>query len=431
MQRINTSVSGGEFHRGWHVVLLGLVGLATSASVTVMYAFGSMVVPLQQAFGWSRGEIQTAMTFYTVGSVVSMQLAGWLINRHGLRLIALVSLPALSAFYLLLTQIVSLPQLYIGCALITFAGVGTLHITWTQIITLWFSEHRGAALAITLTGSGLAAAVLPSVVTWGITQWGWQAGFVILAMPPILLALPLASRWLTDAGPVSNTVACTDQLTGTLFRAGIRMPAYWFMSAALVLVMSGILAMLINIVPMLQDKGLSAATASRIFGAYGIALIVGRLLVGFLMDRFWAPAIAWLTLSLPAAGCLIYLFAEPTVPLMVLATLMVGTGVGAEIDVAAFLVSRYFGLRDYARLFGLLMAMLAGGGCIAPVAFGALYDRTGSYDLMLWVCAAIFIIGPLLLLGMGKYPDFGSSGISTTAEDTSLSAQPVSALQRQ
>lgn len=128
MQRISTSVP--EFNRGWHVILLGLVGLATSASVTVLYAFGAMVVPLQQAFGWSRGEIQTGMTFYTLGSVVSMQLAGWLTNRYGLRRVALISLPVLSVFYLPLTQIASLPQLYVGCVLITFAGVGTLHITW-------------------------------------------------------------------------------------------------------------------------------------------------------------------------------------------------------------------------------------------------------------------------------------------------------------
>jgi MFS family permease len=428
MQRISTSVP--EFNRGWHVILLGLVGLATSASVTVLYAFGAMVVPLQQAFGWSRGEIQTGMTFYTLGSVVSMQLAGWLTNRYGLRRVALISLPVLSVFYLPLTQIASLPQLYVGCVLITFAGVGTLHITWTQLITLWFSEHRGGALAITLTGSGVAAAVLPSVVTWAISVWGWQAGFVILALPPILLAFPLARLWLTNSGPVTHTGTVTDQLAGTPFSSGIRMPAYWFMSAALVLVMVGILAMLTNIVPMLHDKGLSAATASKIFGAYGIALIVGRLLVGFLMDKFWAPAIAWLTLSLPAVGCLIFLFAQPSVPNMVFATLMIGTGVGAEIDVAAFLVSRYFGLKDYARLFGLLMAMLAGGGCIAPIVFGALYDRTGSYDLMLWVCTAIFFIGPLPFLGMSKYPNFITPAVAPVAENTLLNSQPGSPLQQ-
>ncbi|MDT4860921.1 oxalate/formate antiporter family transporter [compost metagenome] len=220
----------------------------------------------------------------------------------------------------------------------------------------------------------------------------------------------MALRWLHDQGPQQAAGIVTEgERSGVSFTVGICTPAFWFLALSLVLVILGIWAMLISIMPMLQDKGLSSSTASRIFGTYGVALILGRLLVGFLMDRWWAPGVACITLAMPALGCLIFLFAEPSIAAMAVATMLVGIGVGAEIDVAAFLVARYFGLRDYPRLFGLLMALLAGGGCFAPYAFGELYDATNSYEPMLWICTVVFTIGPLTLLCMGRYPDLGSA----------------------
>src|SRR5690606_41850558 len=56
---------------------------------------------------------------------------------------------------------------------------------------------------------------------------------------------------------------------------------------------------------LLQDKGYSAIEASQIFGAFGISLVAGRVLVGYLVDRLWAPGVAFVALALPALGCFI------------------------------------------------------------------------------------------------------------------------------
>jgi MFS family permease len=416
-------LSRNEFLVGWRIVFLGVVGIATSASVAMLYAFGVLVIPLQQAFGWTRGEIQAAMTFYSAGSVVAMQLAGWLSARYGIRAVAIPSLVALCAYYLLLTRVDSLWSFYLGFTLITVAGVGTLHVTWTQLVALWFRRHRGLALAIILTGAGASAAILPSTITWAIGKWGWQAGFVVLAIPPLLLTLPLTLRWMKTRPASAPGVVALNEL-GLTFSQGIRTWSYWALAIAQVLVIIGVWGMLINTVPLMQDKGLSAATASKVFGAYGAALIFGRLFVGFLMDRLWAPAVAFFALSMPALGCFIFLAVDASIPWMVLATVLVGLGVGAEMDVSAFLVARYFGMRDYARLFGLHMALMAGGGCLAPFAFGALYDLAGSYQAMLWVCSGMFVVGPLMFLTMGRYPDLGS-GLPTPSSPVAEPTGPV------
>src|SRR5690606_33624143 len=94
-----------------------------------------------------------------------------------------------------------------------------------------------------------------------------------------------------------------------------------------------------------------------------------------------------------------------SVPLLVLAALLVGIGAGAEFDFASFLVARYFGLHNYSRIFSLFYAITALFSCIAPFVFGRLYDITGSYTAMLWTCGICFLIGPALLLLLGPYPD--------------------------
>lgn len=113
-----------------------------------------------------------------------------------------------------------------------------------------------------------------------------------------------------------------------------------------------------------------------------------------------------IALALPAAGCLLFLSADATtpIPLLLLATALVGVGSSAEFDIAAYLVSRYFGLRDYGRLFGLHLGIVTAGSMIAPFVFAALLRGTGSYAAMLMVCAACCAIGPLLLLALGRYP---------------------------
>jgi MFS family permease len=196
-------------------------------------------------------------------------------------------------------------------------------------------------------------------------------------------------------------------LTGFTFAVGVRSWKFWALNLGLSMVVAAIVAMVSNTVPMLRDKGLTAAAASAVFGSFGLSLIGGRVLVGYLVDRLWAPGVAAVALSLPAVGCLLLGITGPTeTGLLVLGTMLVGVGAGAEFDIAAFLVSRYFGMRDYGRLFGVHLGMITLASALAPWLIGALYKATGSYTAMLGVCGSAFLVGALLLLPLGRYPRF-------------------------
>lgn len=308
-----------EFKQGWRVLVLALIGIGTSVSVAPLYAFGTMVVPMQEAFGWSRGEVQSSIAFLFASSIIAIQFTGWLNKRYGLRPVALVSLLTLPVGYLIMTlNTGSILQLYAGYAMLAFAGLGTLQVTWTHFVNLWFDKNRGLALAIILCGTGLSGLVMPPILAWAMELWGWRAGFWVLAALPLCLTFPMALFWLTSSGPVGHSrtadtqAADVKEAPGMLLRDVVRSWKFWVANFALVFFVIAMIGMLTNTVPMMRDNGLSAAEAAAAFSVYGVSLVIGRVLVGYLIDRLWAPGVAFFVMFLPAMGCLLFLILKHT-----------------------------------------------------------------------------------------------------------------------
>lgn len=397
-----------EFRHSWRILLLSVAGVAISINAALLYGFGTLVVPLGDAFGWGKSELQACITFLFGGAVVSLQLVGWFNLRFGMRRVTVVSLLLLSVGYLATTQVSSsIWSMYLAFALLPIVGMGALAVTWTQLISLWYDRNRGLALAIGLSGTGVTAATVPRLMAWGIEQWDWRAAFVILALLNLLVLLPLILLWfkLPKAADTTRQDAL-EQLPGMSFREGMGSLKFWTCNLALGLVISSIVGMVTSTVPMLQAKGLSAADAATIFSGFGISLILGRMVIGYLLDRLWPPVVSACSLLLPAVGCLVYLSGTTEFMPLMLAAVLVGFGAGAEFDIAAFLIARYFGLREYGRLFGVHQGLNTVASALAPLLFAFLLARTGSYTAMLVYSAACCVVGPLLLLTLGRVPRF-------------------------
>ena len=401
-----------EFRRGWRIVVLGLFGICTSITAALLYAFGTLVIPLEQAFGWSRGDLQASISFLFAGVAISTQMVGWLYRRYGLRRVAIVSIMLQIVGYFAITQIQgSIAWLYLAFFSMPIVCAGTIAITWTQLVNLWFERNRGLALAVILCGTGLMAMILPPLLSRLIGAYGWQAGFIALGAMPLLFTLPLALMWLRMPVDVAAADPLSAQpqpsLSGMSFRQALRSGKYWGFNIALILSVSLTVGMVTNIVPMLQSKGLSAQQASQIFSTFGISIIGGRLLVGYLLDRYSPSLVAAVSLALPALGCAIFFFGgSQHVPLLMLATLCIGASAGAEFDLAAFLMARYFGLKDYARIFGLHLCLITIVSGLVPMLFGHLFDVYGSYSAVLVSCFFCAIIGPIILLWLRMEPAF-------------------------
>ena len=85
--------------------------------------------------------------------------------------------------------------------------------------------------------------------------------------------------------------------------------------------------------------------------------------------------------------------------------MILSAAAGAEYDLMAYIVSRYFGMLHYSAIYGFLCGFFALGAGIGPGIFGSSFEATGSYDTMLMIASGLFIAGSLPLLLLGKYRD--------------------------
>jgi predicted MFS family arabinose efflux permease len=166
-----------------------------------------------------------------------------------------------------------------------------------------------------------------------------------------------------------------------------------------------------NMENVLKVGGFSPGAIVSLVQLIGLAVIAGRLVGGWLMDRFWAPAVAFAIFLAAALACwtlghqpLNYTFALASV-------VAVGLAAGAEFDVMAFLVARYFGMRSYGTIYGFMYAVFSLGAGAGPMVFGSAFDHWRRYTEVLSASAAMFVVGGLLLLGLGRYARFSQDAV--------------------
>lgn len=392
-----------EFSAGWKTVLGGTLGTAFGISALPFYTLGVFVKPIAEATGWSREAVQLGFAALMFGMLLSSWAWGVAVDRWGARGVALVSQIGLGAGLIALPSFAtSLTGWYVGWVVVAFLGAGTSPVTWTRGISGWFTTARGAALGLALMGTGFCALIAPPAVTAVIALRGWEDGYRALGAAVLLLALPLTALTFRD----SKALAAGDTpLPGADRKAALSDYRFWlllFVFAGMTLAIAGLIP---TLVPLLTDRGMSAAQAAGYAALVGVAIIVGRVGAGLLIDRFWAPAVAAIMLALPVLACLILLMGAPSPLLIGVAALLIGLAAGAEFDVVAYLTGRYFGMRNYGFLYSIqTVGMLVAGG-FSPALFGRIFDRTGSYDTALMVAAGIFVCVPPLLLLMGRYPN--------------------------
>ncbi|MCR0985538.1 MFS transporter [Roseomonas populi] len=386
-----------EFRRGWPVLLAALLGSATGISVLPFYTLGTFIGPLQAEFGWGRGAIATSYLYTTLVLAVVAPLLGMLADRFGVRRVSLVAIPLFAVSLLLLGAFQgSLLHFQFAFGLMGLLGAGATPVNYTRAVNAAFHRARGMALGISLAGIGVAAMVLPVLLSSVNGAYGWRAGYLTLAVlallpwPFVLLAFP---RHLPPTGAQRQAAAATALRSGT----------YWAMVLAFAAVAVAVSALIVHLVPLLRDAGLDAMGAARTASLVGVGVLVGRLAAGYLVDRLFAPLVAALFFAGAAAGCL--LLAVGGVGLAPVAALAIGLSLGAEVDFMAFLTARYFGLARYATNYGVLYALFVLGGAVGPFLAGMSFDRTGNYAAVIWGVVALLLVAAAIMARLPRFAD--------------------------
>jgi OFA family oxalate/formate antiporter-like MFS transporter len=402
--------AGSEFARGWSVLLAAMIGVACGASPLPFNSIGFFLAPLHAEFGWSFFDISFGITIYGVIAALLAPVYGSLADRYGVRPVALISLAAFGvAFACFAFTPPALAGYYALWILVGLVGIGSTPVTWSRAVNLWFFRNRGLALGILLVGTSLAALTVPRLSVWFIGDYGWRNAFLLLALLPLVVALPLASLLFREPKPEERPIGLSSGAGGALLGLKLRDALsgyrFWLIFVSILCVAFAYGGAHLHMAEILGLQGFSRAQAATIVAYLGMAILCGRIFTGFLLDRLWAPLVTLPLLSLPAISCWLLAADGLTWPLAVFAAILLGLAAGAESDLIAFLAGRYFGMAHYGKIYGMLYMPFGLASAVSPAVYGAVRDASGDYDAILIVAMALFVIGALLLLGLGRYPD--------------------------
>lgn len=402
-----------ELQRGWKVLLASLVGVAFGASPVPFNTIGFFMEPLQREFGWSRTEISFGITIYGILGALLAPFFGWAADRWGVRRVALASMAAFGVVFASFALIPGqLWAFYLVWTLIGLFGIGSTPVTFSRAINLWFFRQRGLALGLTLVGTSISAMLLPIVTVRLIEYFGWRGAYGLLALLPLAVALPVGLLFLREPKPEERPKelaarADGSPLPGHSLRQAVSEPRFWVLWGSIALVSVAYGGAVVHMPSILGARGFETADAAKVMGVFGLAVFAGRIITGLLLDRFWAPLVTLPILSMPALSCYLLLGdGNLSVQVAVLAAFLMGFAGGAETDLIAYLASRYFGMRSYGQIYGVLYMAFGLATAVSTTLYGWVRDTTGSYDVILVAAGAMFLLGALLLLLLGRYPDF-------------------------
>ncbi|NRA83856.1 MAG: MFS transporter, partial [Gammaproteobacteria bacterium] len=408
-----------KFFFGWWIVLGTIIGVSLGYSVISM-SFGTFIKEFQTSFGWSRGEISFGATVIGITAIFFFPYVGTLVDKHGVRKVMLPSIIAFGFTIMAMSLITdSIWHLYAMCVLIPIFGAGTAPMTYSRILVSWFNKKRGLALGLGLSGVGLGTTIVPFISGYFIEHYSWREAYLAIGMLIIVVVFPIAyflfkekpaDLGLTQDGVSADEVdeaqadpSNSKTVIGYTAKEALKTKSFWLMAGSFLITGLTTSTVLVHLVPMMMDRGMTLQEAIGTFAYLGLSIVGGRLIAGYLMDRFFAPFVVVIFLIGPVIGLAFFAMGASGFEATI-CTGLIGIAIGAEFDVMAFFTSRYFGQRSFGAIYGYNYSAFKVGASVGPLIMGISYDQFGRYTEVLWAMSGVMLIACILVLLLGKYP---------------------------
>ncbi len=403
-----------EWRNYWPLPFASALGYATA--VMYVYSMGPFIEPIQNEFGWSRARISSGITIAAFLSAIFSIPVGIFVDRVGPRRVGLVGVLLMGlTFALLGTATGGVGNWILLWCCLAFATLWVQATVWAAAVNSRFEVSRGLALAITLSGASVSAAIFPVMATWFIDQLGWRSAYMALSGVWIALVFPV--MFFFFRGAQDQKVTKSDQpeetavepeeapeLTGVTLAEGMRSPALYKLIMVAGFFSFTAVGTVVHFVPILTDSGAERMAASGVAVLVGIFSIVGRLGTGMLLDRFPGYLVGALICIFPIIGSAL-LHLDGTNPVnQSIAAAIFGLTLGAEVDVIAYLAAKYFGLKNFGALYGAMVMALSLGTAFGPLGAGAVYDYYNSYSPFLLLISILMGLSAIALFSLASTP---------------------------
>ncbi|MFC2016358.1 MFS transporter [Chloroflexota bacterium] len=403
-----TSKVRNVFYGWWILFACWVITLYGGGSF--FYGFSVFFKPISGEFGWSRAVTSGAFALSQAEGFIEGPIVGPLVDRFGPKKLMLIGISMVSVGFVVLSFVNSLLTYYLVYVVLLALGFNTgFFIASQTAVGNWFIKKRALALGILTTAFGFGGGIMSPVIARLILNYGWRSAAVILGIGMAAIGLPpaLAVRhrpeqygYLPDGEttkadnsqpryqekdsqsevPIRATtmVDSSQEVNFTVWEA-LRTPAFWMLSVAFALRTFAVSAVVVHQIPLLTDRGINEQTAAGVLGLMALMSVPGRLLFGFLGDRFNKRYLLAVTYILQALGLFILLKAQSIVQLY-LFTLVFGLGWGAPVLLLA-IRGDYFGRKHFGTIAGVQQSVIAIGTIIGPIFAGWVFDISQSYEV--------------------------------------------------
>jgi MFS family permease len=387
---------------GWVVVLATMFCLTFGPSALLVSGFGVFVHPLAETFGWNVGQVGFAVSLLALTLVAVSPLQGFLIDRYGARTVILASIPALSAGLMGMKYLpANIGVFYLYWVMLTILAVGAWPASYLRAVSSWFDRHLGLATGVANAGIGFGVIVVPPIAAALIASVGWRWAFVGLGSLA-LITLPVAALFIREAGGPARV---PDGTHGSMVPVRILFGNANFRRVVLGYFLVGITGtgIVAGLVPLLIAGGMTRGSAIAVMSLFGVAALVGRVLTGWLLDQLPVSFVMNTFVVLSAVATAGYAHGIGG-SAAVVAAVFLGLLMGAEFDVLAYAIRRYFGLPLFGRIYGVAFGAFQLGAALGAGALAVSVQRTQSYRVGMGIFTAALLISIPVFGSLGPYP---------------------------
>jgi len=410
---VPTSGSTRVFY-GWWIVVAAFLNLFFAVGI-IFYGFPVFYPALADSLGFTRAQLtQGFLLGFLIAGLPFGLIAGVVIDRVGARWVILAGAGLVGISLMLMGWMTKLWHYELLCIMEVLGYVLAGPIANQVLVAKWFEARRGRAMGYVYLGLGLGGVVSPLLSNYLIRNFGWRHALEVVGLLIMVILIPvglLVTRSApADLGLLPDGAANEDRSVAVAdsrklaarpgaVQAAIRTKNFWLILAGSTLVVGAIGAVIQHFILFLKDQGYSANQASRFFTALLVASLGGRVLVGYLADRFRKKNIMAFFYASLSAAILLLAFSHNPNTIWIFATVF-GFSMGADYMLIPLVTAECFGTASLGKLLALIIMGYSLGQWGAPWVTGRIFDVRHSYELAWNIIAVAGLLGSAAILAV-------------------------------
>ena len=385
----------------YRIIAASTFGLSLGFAPIFVYTLPVLMKRIAEEFQWSRSEVSAGISIAMLAMAIVTPMAGYILDKLKVKWVLSISSILLSIGFLLLSWMPnSLTYFYAVCAFIGVVALGATPLSYTVLLAKWFNERLGTAIGISMLGMGVGYTITPFITAKLLETMAWRDVYLVIfamSLLPVVNAL-WAIKEPNSAQDMSKKQAAT---IGLDFKEALRTKVFWIFTLAAFLIAVAVNGTSVHLMPLISDNGFDLGQAAKVGLVFGVAVTLARFCTGLLLDKFSLSPVAFGSFALAALG--MFLLSVPN-NLMTLyfGAVFLGVASGAEIDILAFGIRRYFGQKVYGTISGVIISLFTLGSVFGPMFHAMSFDKVGNYEMSMYLCAAFALVSAVVMLAVGK-----------------------------